>query len=76
VDHGSRLGGDAGDVDALAAVDGDELVVLAVAQRGDGAEGEHLVGGAAAGPLDDGGAVGGGGAGDARHLPLCWLTTV
>jgi hypothetical protein len=62
VDQGVRRGGDAGDVDALAAVNGDELVVLAVAECGDGAEGEHLVGLAVAGPRDDGGAVGGGGA--------------
>src|SRR5439155_19435098 len=61
VDEGSGCGGDIADVDALATVDGHELVVLAVAERGDTVEGEHLVGGAVAGVLDDGGPVGGGG---------------
>src|SRR5687767_3922107 len=58
VDLRAGRGRDLADVDALAAVDGGQLVVLAVAQRGDGVEGEHLVGGAVAGVLEDGGAVG------------------
>ena len=60
MDQCTGRGRDVADVDALAAVDGDELVVVAVAERNDGVERELLVGGAVAGVLDDGGAVGGG----------------
>src|ERR1044072_8555822 len=49
VDEGARCGGDGADVDALAAVYGDELVVVAVAERGHRSQLVLLVGAAVAG---------------------------
>lgn len=58
VDEGADRRGDFLDVDALAAVRGDELVVVAVTECGHRAQLEPLVAAAVTGPLLDGGAIG------------------
>src|SRR5690242_13205557 len=70
VDRGAGRGRDAADVEALAAVPGDHLVVVrVVAAVRDLAQGELLVPGAAeAGPLVHDGAVGGGHPADVEAL--------